>query len=126
MSIVTQIDDLYSEVLYALVHPRRFRETQPEIDALVAHLQQVFHIDNDKHAKLLDNAKEKQAPPLVLNLEVVEAKGLKGKDVNGMNSLSFDCNMSSYNVTMVMESNNNGVYNIERMNLLMFQMIMQD
>lgn len=79
-----QIDDLYSEVLYALVHTRRYRDNQcTETDGLVSHLQQVFHIDNDKHSKLLDSAKEKQAPPLVLNLEVVEAKGLKGKDVNG-------------------------------------------
>lgn len=44
----------------------------------------MFHIDNDKHARLLEAAKEKQAPPMVLNLEVVEAKGLKGKDVNGL------------------------------------------
>ncbi|XP_035714351.1 protein unc-13 homolog 4B isoform X3 [Folsomia candida] len=73
------IDDLYSEVLYALVRGRGAQS-----DSLICHLQQVFHIDNDKHARLLEAAREKKAPPLVLNLEVVEAKGLKGKDVNGL------------------------------------------
>lgn len=65
-------------MLYALVRGRGAQS-----DSLICHLQQVFHIDNDKHARLLEAAREKKAPPLVLNLEVVEAKGLKGKDVNG-------------------------------------------
>ncbi|CAG7828570.1 unnamed protein product [Allacma fusca] len=77
------VDDLYGEVLYALVHALKTKD-QLESDSMVAYLQQAFHIDNDKHKKLLDLAREKQAPPLVLNLEVIEAKGLKGKDVNGL------------------------------------------
>lgn len=57
MCIFLQIDDLYSEVLYALV---RGRGPQSEADGLICHLQQVFHIDNDKHTKLLQAAREKK------------------------------------------------------------------
>lgn len=51
--------------------------------ALFSYAQDAFKIPNDKHRILLDEAEKKEAPDLMVNVEVIEAKDLKPKDSNG-------------------------------------------
>ncbi|ODM90587.1 Protein unc-13 D [Orchesella cincta] len=75
------IIELYTEILCVLLHHRRFcDDNQSENNPLIEHLQKVFNVDNDKHAELLATAENKDDKPLVLNLKVIEARDLKGKD----------------------------------------------
>lgn len=41
-------------------------------------------MSNDKHTKLMTVAEEKEAPDILLNVEVIEAKELAPKDSNGL------------------------------------------
>ncbi|CAL8076503.1 unnamed protein product [Orchesella dallaii] len=93
------VDNLYTESLFKLLHHNRFRpenEKQSVCNDLIGHLQKVFIVDNAKHAQLLNNARNKVGGSLVLKLEVVEAKGLKGKDINGLSDPACTIFVSPY------------------------------
>ncbi|KAE8741885.1 hypothetical protein FOCC_FOCC012589 [Frankliniella occidentalis] len=84
-SVGWNIEELYSEVLYLLLHNVGSDvTTASDRDALCRLLQDAFKIDEEKHAELLSTVEAKEAPKIVLNVEVLEAQDLKPKDSNGM------------------------------------------
>lgn len=58
-------------------------ESSEEQTEMIAYLQQAFHMDDDTHSGLLQAARSKEAPNILLNVEVIEAKDLRAKDANG-------------------------------------------
>lgn len=52
--------------------------------ALFSYAQDAFKISSDRHQELLEIAEKKEAPKILLNVEVVEAKDLVPKDSNGL------------------------------------------
>ncbi|CAG7662169.1 unnamed protein product [Allacma fusca] len=85
------VDDLYSEVLHALCQTLNSKGTDStKAVSLVEHLQQAFNIDGKTHEKLNYAVQQRtrrcsfKKTPLVAYVEVVEGKGLKGKDANGL------------------------------------------
>ncbi|KAJ8944670.1 hypothetical protein NQ318_015878 [Aromia moschata] len=97
------IDELYAEILYEILHNVGC-DVNYEIGqtALFSYAQDAFKIANDKHRRLLEMAEKKEAPELLLNVEVIEAKDLKPKDSNGL---------SDPFVTLFLTSNNSHRYN---------------
>lgn len=78
------IEELYSEVLYLLLHNVGSDvSTATDRDALCRLLQEAFRVDEAKHQELLAAVEAKEAPKIVLNVEVMEAQDLKPKDSNG-------------------------------------------
>ncbi|XP_033214634.1 protein unc-13 homolog 4B isoform X2 [Belonocnema kinseyi] len=53
-------------------------------EALLSHLQQAFKVDNETHERVLEEARNTEAPELHLNVEVLEAKELASQDANGL------------------------------------------
>ncbi|KAM3965051.1 C2 and C2B_Munc13-like domain-containing protein staccato isoform 2-T2 [Aphomia sociella] len=80
------IDELYLEVLYEILHNVGGCDASSEVGqpAMLSYVQEAFKISNDKHTQLLTTAEAKEPPELMLNVEVVEAKDLMPKDPNGM------------------------------------------
>ncbi|XP_046996115.1 protein unc-13 homolog 4B isoform X1 [Schistocerca americana] len=78
------IEELYSEILYELLHTVGSDVTSDERDALLSYLQEAFKLDNERHSNLLERAQSKEAPNILLNVEVIEAKDLAPKDANGL------------------------------------------
>ncbi|XP_034244004.1 protein unc-13 homolog 4B isoform X2 [Thrips palmi] len=79
------VEELYSEVLYLLIHNVGSDvTTASDRSDLCRLLQEAFKIDDEKHAQLMGNVEAKEAPKIVLNVEVMEAQDLKPKDSNGM------------------------------------------
>ncbi|KAK6635250.1 hypothetical protein RUM44_000501 [Polyplax serrata] len=80
-----QIEELYSEILYEILHNVGCDvESTEEQTEIINYLQQAFHMEDEKHNLLLESAKEKEAPNILLNVEVIEAKDLRPKDSNGL------------------------------------------
>ncbi|CAL8121588.1 unnamed protein product [Orchesella dallaii] len=90
------LDDVYMKTLQILMNPCTGKlcnsdtgrnSTQIQNNSRILHLQKIFNIEVSKHSKLLGKAEANESRlPLVLNLEVVEAKGLKSKDSNGLSN----------------------------------------
>lgn len=80
-----QIDELYSEILYEILHNVGC-DISYEIGqtALFSYVQDAFKIANDRHQEMLEEAERKEAPEIMLNVEVIEAKDLAAKDSNGL------------------------------------------
>lgn len=99
-----QIDELYLEVLYEILHNVGGCDVGCEVGqlAMLSHVQEAFKIANEKHTQLLTQAEAKEPPELMLNVEVVEAKDLVPKDPNGL---------SDPFVTIYMMSNSTHRYN---------------
>ncbi|KAJ8319416.1 hypothetical protein KUTeg_004507 [Tegillarca granosa] len=76
---------LYIEVLYTIKH--KIGTTagghQPIIQDLYQYAQESFGVSPEDHARLLAKATEEKPPILILNLTVIEAKGLEAKDADG-------------------------------------------
>lgn len=81
-----QIDELYEEILYEILHNVGGCDVGCEvgIPAMLTYVQDAFKISNDKHNQLLTQAEAKEPPEIMLNVEIVEAKELVPKDPNGM------------------------------------------
>ncbi|KAJ8979445.1 hypothetical protein NQ317_006759 [Molorchus minor] len=97
------IDELYAEILYEILHNVGCDvnyEVGPTV--LFSYAQDAFKIANDKHRYLLEVAEKKEAPELLLNVEVIEAKDLAPKDSNGL---------SDPFVTLFLASNTSHKYN---------------
>lgn len=73
------------EILYEILHNVGC-DVSIEIGqtALFSYVQDAFKIGNEKHAELMAKAEEKEAPDILLNVEVIEAKELVAKDSNGL------------------------------------------
>lgn len=97
------IDELYTEILYQILHNVGC-DMNYEIGqiALFSYAQDAFKISNDKHRYLMEVAEQKEAPELLLNVEVIEGKDLKPKDSNGL---------SDPFVTLYLASSNSHRYN---------------
>lgn len=98
-----QIDELYTEILYEILHnvgcDASYEVSQT---ALFSYAQDAFKIQNDKHRQLMEIAEKKEAPDILINVEVIEAKELRPKDSNGL---------SDPFVTLYLASNTSHRYN---------------
>ncbi|XP_060523502.1 protein unc-13 homolog 4B [Cylas formicarius] len=103
ISAALNIDELYTEVLYTILHNVG---CDISLDcgqtALFSYAQDAFKIQNEKHRHLLEVAESKEDPELMINVEVIEAKDLRPKDSNGM---------SDPFVTLYLTSNTSHRYN---------------
>ncbi|ESO87159.1 hypothetical protein LOTGIDRAFT_91451, partial [Lottia gigantea] len=76
---------LYIEVLYTIKH--KIGTTSgthtPYIQDLYQYAQYAFGVSPEDHARLLAKATEEKPPIVILNLTVVEARGLEAKDADG-------------------------------------------
>lgn len=70
--------------------------------ALFSYVQDAFKMSNERHQELLSIAEKKEAPEILLNVEVIEAKDLVPKDSNGL---------SDPFVTLYLVSNSSHRYN---------------
>ncbi|RZF34138.1 hypothetical protein LSTR_LSTR003548 [Laodelphax striatellus] len=81
------IEELYSEILFETLHIiGSDASIIEEQDTLFAYLQEAFKVDQERHTVMLEAAKEKEAPNILLNVEVVEGKELSPKDANVENT----------------------------------------
>ncbi|XP_021939432.1 protein unc-13 homolog 4B isoform X2 [Zootermopsis nevadensis] len=79
------IEELYSEILYEILHIVGCDAAAEEERApLFCYLQEAFKLDYEKHNQLLEMARAKEAPNILLNVEVIEARDLRPKDANGL------------------------------------------
>ncbi|XP_069677889.1 protein unc-13 homolog 4B isoform X4 [Periplaneta americana] len=79
------IEELYSEILYEILHIVGCDASDEEHrNPLFSYLQEAFKLDDEKHNELLETARAKEAPNILLNVEVIEAKDLRPKDANGL------------------------------------------
>jgi len=79
------IEELYSEILYEILHVVGCdASAEEERTPLFDYLQEAFKLDYEKHSLLLEMARAKEAPNILLNVEVIEAKDLRPKDANGL------------------------------------------
>ncbi|XP_048522853.1 protein unc-13 homolog 4B isoform X3 [Dendroctonus ponderosae] len=97
------IDELYTEILYIILHNVGC-DVNLEVpqNSLFSYAQDAFRVPHNKHLQLLDLAEKKEDPELIINVEVIEAKDLRPKDSNG-NSDPF--------VTLYLASNTSHRYN---------------
>lgn len=58
--VVWQIDELYSEVLYEVIHTVGCMAEAGEQDVLFLYLQKAFRLDSEKHETLLQQAQSKE------------------------------------------------------------------
>ena len=80
-----QIDELYSEILYVILHNVGCDgDYEVGQTALLSYAQDAFKIASDKHREILDEVQRKEPPEMLLNVEVIEAKDLVAKDPNGL------------------------------------------
>lgn len=66
--VVWQIDELYSEVLYEVIHTVGCMAEAGEQDVLFLYLQKAFRLDSEKHENLLQQAQSKEVPTLTNSL----------------------------------------------------------
>ena len=78
-----QMEELYVEILYTILHMIGCDAEKTETNALVEHLKDAFHMEDEKHQKLLDIATMREEPYVKANVEIFEARGLLGKDMLG-------------------------------------------
>ena len=96
-----QAENVYSEVLFSIVHAISFIDFPSGADDVLVYLRSSFQVSEARHQELLDGINQRsvhvvsgvssifanglfeQPPEVTLQLNVVEARNLKGKDVNG-------------------------------------------
>lgn len=76
------IDELYEEILFEIIHVVG-ADSSVKKSGLFDYVKDVFKIDDEKHETAFQEANNKEAPNIILNVEVVEAKELAPKDANG-------------------------------------------
>nr|XP_049462903.1 protein unc-13 homolog 4B isoform X2 [Anopheles coluzzii] len=96
------IEELYEEILFENIHNIGCDDEELNVDVLFPYIQEAFKMSDEKHNEILQIARDKEAPQLRLNVEIVEAKDLEPKDSNGL---------SDPFVTMYIASNPNHRYN---------------
>uniref|UniRef100_A0A0N8EGD3 Unc-13 D n=1 Tax=Daphnia magna TaxID=35525 RepID=A0A0N8EGD3_9CRUS len=76
---------VYCEVLYSLLHAiSRTGCDNSSIDQVFDYLKRSFQFTDAKHEELLSTVRHRTPPDVSLQLGVLQARNLKGKDVNGM------------------------------------------
>ncbi|XP_053660620.1 protein unc-13 homolog 4B [Anopheles marshallii] len=96
------IEELYEEVLFESIHNIGCDDEELNADVLFPYIQEAFKMSDEKHNEIMEIARNKEAPEIRLNVEIVEAKDLEPKDSNGL---------SDPFVTMYIASNPNHRYN---------------
>lgn len=84
---IFQIDELYSEILYEILHNIGCDNGctyETGQTALFQYVQDAFKISNEKHQFLFEQAEQKEPPEVLLNVEIVEGKDIVPKDPNGL------------------------------------------
>ena len=61
---VLQLDDLYVEIMYTILHMIGCEVQKEEQIELILHLKNAFHMDEDRHRQLLDTATMREAKTL--------------------------------------------------------------
>lgn len=76
---------LYVTVLYTISNQIGSRATErtPYIDDLYRYAQMAFTVSDEDHQRSITLALNEQPPIIVLNVTVIEARGLEAKDPNG-------------------------------------------
>lgn len=77
------VEELYVEVLYTVLHMIGCDTGEVNDGELIKHIQDSFHMEQEKHQQLLEIATMKEEPDLKVNLEVHGARNLIGKDMTG-------------------------------------------
>lgn len=80
----SQIEELYEEILYEIIHNVGSDETKIDPEKMYSFMQEAFKMQEETHRDLFERARVKEAPELRLNIEVMEAKDLNPKDPNGL------------------------------------------
>uniref|UniRef100_A0A4Y0BLA7 Munc13-4 n=1 Tax=Anopheles funestus TaxID=62324 RepID=A0A4Y0BLA7_ANOFN len=96
------IEELYEEILFENIHNIGCDDEELNVDVLFPYIQEAFKMSDEKHNEIMNIARNKEAPEIRLNVEIVEAKDLEPKDSNGL---------SDPFVTMYIASNPNHRYN---------------
>uniref|UniRef100_A0A182NFR8 C2 domain-containing protein n=1 Tax=Anopheles dirus TaxID=7168 RepID=A0A182NFR8_9DIPT len=96
------IEELYEKILFKNIHTIGCDDGDRNMDVLLPYIQEAFKMSDDKHGEIMEIARNKEAPEIRLNVEIVEAKDLEPKDSNGL---------SDPFVTMYIASNPNHRYN---------------
>ena len=63
---VLQLDDLYVEILYTILHMIGCEVQNDEQIELILHLKNAFHMDEDRHRQLLDTATMREVKNIIL------------------------------------------------------------
>ena len=78
---MADIEELYTEILYAILNPVGCdAPTQQEQLSMTEHLRRAFRVMPNKHLKLFEIASTTEKPQKKLNITVLSAKNLAGKD----------------------------------------------
>ena len=101
---MADIEELYTEFLYAILNPVGCDAPnhQEQLD-MIEHLRRAFRIAPNRHVKLFDIASTTEKPERKLNISVVSAKNLAGKD-NLASSLNSDVSKGDPFVTFYLKS----------------------
>ncbi len=83
------------EILYCILHMIGSDVEREEQSRLIAHLQDAFHMDDEKHRQFTDIASMREEPYLKANLEIVEARNLIGKDMSGSSDPFCTCYLTT-------------------------------
>ncbi|KAK7866890.1 hypothetical protein R5R35_006050 [Gryllus longicercus] len=79
------IEVLYVEVLHTILHTVGCSVNGENDRALLFnYLQAAFKFDDEKHNKLMDQARNKEAPNILLHVEVIEATDIVPMDADGL------------------------------------------
>uniref|UniRef100_A0A1A9WYQ6 C2 domain-containing protein n=1 Tax=Glossina brevipalpis TaxID=37001 RepID=A0A1A9WYQ6_9MUSC len=99
---LSQIDDLYEEILYEIANNIGCESSEVGRASLIEFAQDAFKISNERHEDILKMAEQKEPPNIRLNVEIIKAENLMPKDSNGF---------SDPFVTLYLESNGSHRYN---------------
>lgn len=82
---VEEREGIYCEVIYTIKHKigRTIDGHNDYILDLYKYAQDAFKMSNQDHERLFALTCEEKAPIIILNVEVIEARGLEAKDANG-------------------------------------------
>ncbi|XP_054721279.1 BAI1-associated protein 3-like [Uloborus diversus] len=78
-------ENLYVEVLYTIRHKLGANSSSYEsyTEDMYEYARETFYMSQEEHAKFMAIAEEEKPPISVLNVTVMEARGLEAKDPNG-------------------------------------------
>jgi len=80
------VETVYSEVLYSVIHKITHLDglSVSNTEKVFDFLRKAFQLSEEQHKQILDAVKQKNPPEVTLNLNILEARSLKPKDVDGL------------------------------------------
>jgi len=80
-----EVEDVYVELVYSLIHAISRSDRLPSIvQDVFVYLQSAFQISSERHQQCLSTVRQRKPPDFSLQLGILQARHLKGKDVNGL------------------------------------------